>query len=66
VVRSPMPGDGAEFYSAVTESLEELKPWMPWAREKLTVEAEEEYMRRARTAFLERTDLALLLFLKGS
>jgi RimJ/RimL family protein N-acetyltransferase len=37
----------------VTESLEELRPWMPWARRELA-------------AFLERSDLMLLLFLKGT
>jgi RimJ/RimL family protein N-acetyltransferase len=65
-IRSPLPGDGAEVYAAVVESLEELKPWMPWARQELTVEVEEENMRRARAAFLERSDLMLLLFLKGT
>jgi hypothetical protein len=28
-IRSPMPGDGEEVYAAVSESLDELKPWMP-------------------------------------
>ena len=65
-IRSPLPGDGAEVYAAVVESLEELKPWMPWARQELTVEVEEENMRRARAAFLERSDLMLMLFLKGT
>ena len=65
-IRSPLPGDGAEVYAAVAESLEELKPWMPWAHRELTVEVEEEIMRRARAAFLERSDLMLLLFLKGT
>ena len=65
-IRSPLPGDGPEVYAAVAESLEELKPWMPWARRELTVEVEEENMRRARAAFLERSDLMLLLFLKGT
>src|SRR3712207_6192664 len=65
LIRSPLPGDGTELYAAVAESLEELKPWMPWARQELTVEVVEENMRRARAAFLERSDLMLLLFLKG-
>ena len=59
-----MPGDGAEVYAAVTESLDELKPWMPWARQEITVEVEEENMRRARARFVERSDLMMLLFLK--
>jgi RimJ/RimL family protein N-acetyltransferase len=66
LIRSPMPGDGAGVYAVVTESLEELRPWMPWARNELTVDVEEENMRRARAAFLERSDLMLLLFLKGT
>ena len=65
-IRSPLPGDGPEVYAAVAESLEELKPWMPWAHQELTLEVEEENMRRARAAFLERSDLMLLLFLKGT
>jgi RimJ/RimL family protein N-acetyltransferase len=66
LIRFPMPGDGAEVYAAVSESLDELRPWMPWARERLTADVEEEYMRRARAAFLERRDLTLLLLLKGT
>ena len=61
-----MPGDGAKDYAAIAESLEELKPWMPWARQELSVEVQEENMRRARVAFLQRSDLRLLLFLKGT
>jgi RimJ/RimL family protein N-acetyltransferase len=66
LIRCPMPGDGAEVYAAVSESLDELRPWMPWARERLTADVEEENMRRARAAFLERRDLTLLLFLRGT
>ncbi len=66
LIRSPLPGDGAEVYAAVAESLEELKPWLPWARRELTVEVKEENMRRGRAAFLERSDLMLLLFLNGT
>jgi hypothetical protein len=66
LIRCPMPGDGAEVYAAVSESLDELRPWMPWARERLTADVEEENMRQARAAFLERRDLMLLLFLKGT
>jgi RimJ/RimL family protein N-acetyltransferase len=66
LIRCPLPGDGAEVYAAVSESLDELRPWMPWARERLTADVEEENMRQARAAFLERRDLMLLLFLKGT
>jgi len=66
LIRCPMPGDGAKDYAAIAESLEELKPWMPWTRHELSVEVQEENMRRARVAFLQRSDLRLLLFLKGT
>jgi len=66
LIRCPMPGDGAKDYAAIAESVEELKPWMSWARQELTVEGQEENMRRARVAFLQRSDLRLLLFLKGT
>src|SRR4028119_1927329 len=39
---------------------------MPWARQEFSVEVQEENMRRARIAFLQRSDLRLLLFLKGT
>jgi len=61
-----MPGDGAKDYAAIVESLEELKPWMPWARKELSVEIQEETRRQARVAFLQRSELPLLLFLKGT
>jgi RimJ/RimL family protein N-acetyltransferase len=66
LIRSPMPGDGAELNAALTESLEELEPWMPWVRDHATVEASEESARRARVAFIERSDLRMHLFLKGT
>lgn len=66
IVRSPMPGDGPEFNAAKLESLEELKTWMLWAQEASTVEKSEEDMRQERVKFLERSNLMLLLFLKGT
>jgi RimJ/RimL family protein N-acetyltransferase len=65
-VRSPLPGDGPQMHAAVNESLEELSPWMPWPGEHETVEDSEASVRRARARFLERSDLQMLLFLKGT
>jgi RimJ/RimL family protein N-acetyltransferase len=65
-VRAPQPGDGPETYAAVTESLAELRPWMPWAKEATTVESQEDVMRRAHAEFVARNDLMLLLFLQGT
>ncbi len=66
LIRSPLPGDGHEVYAAVTESFAELTPWMPWPKEHRSVEDSEASVRRARARFLERADLRLLLFLKGT
>jgi ribosomal-protein-serine acetyltransferase len=65
-IRAPRPGDGPETYAAVTESLAELRPWMPWAEGVRSVESQEEVMRRAHAEFMARNDLMLLLFLKGT
>jgi len=66
LIRGALPGDGPEMYAAVNESLEELLPWMGWPRQHETVEDSEERIRRHRVRFLERSDLLLLLFLKGT
>jgi RimJ/RimL family protein N-acetyltransferase len=65
-IRSPLPGDGPEVNAAILESWPSLSRWMPWAREQPTVEQTEASVRRARCAFLERSDLRLHLFLKGT
>ena len=65
-IRSPMPGEGAEMQAAVAETLDDLRPWMPWADHVPTVEEDETLVRLARARFLTREDLALWLFLKGT
>ncbi len=66
LIRSPMPGDGPELHAAVRESMEELLPWMPWPTEHGTVEDSEASARGARVRFLERTELRMHLWLKGT
>lgn len=61
LIRSPRPGDGTMLYEAVIESLEHLKPWMPWAHNPVTLEAEEAVVRRMHANFLAREDLTLFL-----
>jgi RimJ/RimL family protein N-acetyltransferase len=65
-IRCPMPGDGAEVNAAILETLDELGPWMPWVNPIPTVEQTEEHQRKARVHFLERSDLPLNLYLKGT
>lgn len=66
LIRPPMPGDGPELYAAVKESLNELAPWMPWPKEHRTVGDSEASARGARARFLERKELRMHLFLKGT
>ena len=65
-IRAPRAEDGTEIHAAVGETFDDLKPWMPWAREMPTLEESETYVRRAQCQFLAREDLTLLLFLKGT
>jgi RimJ/RimL family protein N-acetyltransferase len=66
LIRSPLPGDGPGLHAAVTQSLDELTPWMPWPKEHKTVDDSEESARRARIAFLQRSELRLHLYLRGT
>ena len=65
-LRAPRFGDGAVLRAAVIENIEHLRPWMPWAREIPTPEAEEELVRRGRARYLLREDLWLFIWLKGT
>ena len=65
-IRGPMPGDGKELHTAVLESLDELRPWMPWAMNMLSEKGYEVRVREGRLKFLAREDLWLMLMLKGT
>jgi RimJ/RimL family protein N-acetyltransferase len=62
LIRAPRPGDGARVHEAIVESLEELRPWMPWAHEPHSVDVSEAYAREAAASFAARRDLPLFLF----
>ncbi len=66
LIRCPLPGDGHELHAAVRESIDELTHWMPWPKEHKTVEDSEASARRARVAFLQRSELRLHLYLRGT
>lgn len=65
-IRPPEPGDGRALYEAKEESLPELRPWLPWTRVELGVEAAETGCREAQARFLKREDLRLFLFDRAS
>ena len=66
LIRSPLPDDGPELHAAVRESIERLTPWMTWPKEHRTVDDSEASSRKARVAFLERSELRLHLYLIGT
>ena len=66
LIRAPLWGDGIAVNEAVHESIEELKPWMPWAQRLPSIEESEIEIRKSRLKFLERSDLRLLFFHKES
>jgi RimJ/RimL family protein N-acetyltransferase len=66
-IRGPLPGDGEKVHAAVVESVNELRPWMPWAAGKiLSVEEYEIRLREGQMKFLSREDLWMMILLKGT
>jgi RimJ/RimL family protein N-acetyltransferase len=65
-IRMPKPGDGKAVYEAMNASMNELKPWMPWAHRDQSDRDTEENVRSAYVKFLAREDLRLHIFHKES
>jgi len=65
LIHAPKPGDAPPIHAAIQESLEHLKPWMPWANEDETVEELETFLRTMAAKFLLREDLPLMLWRKS-
>lgn len=61
-LRCPQPGDGPAVHAAQTESLDELRRWMPWAQSAPQVDEAEAYCRRMQARFILREDLVWLAF----
>ncbi|NDI35046.1 GNAT family N-acetyltransferase [Chengkuizengella sediminis] len=64
LIRMPKPGDGGVVYHSINASIDELKPWMPFAQKEQTLEEVETNIRESYIKFLKREDLRLLVFLK--
>lgn len=64
ILRVPQTGGGAQLNEAIAESIDDLRAWMPWAKEVPPLEESEEYCRRAQAKFLAREDMGLQLFLR--
>lgn len=65
IIRFPRPlEDAAQVNAGVLSSLDELIPWMPWARQPYNLEQQIESLEKARQDSLEGADFRLLLFAK--
>ncbi len=64
LIRCHLPGEGVELNAAVRETLDSLRPWMPWAQTPPTIEDSEVYTRQSHADFAARRDFALRLWLK--
>jgi ribosomal-protein-serine acetyltransferase len=65
LIRAPQPGDGKAINNAVRVSIDELRPWMPWANIVPSLAESETYAREAALRFRNHEDLPLLLFRKS-
>lgn len=66
LIRMPRVGDGGFINPSVLESIDELRPWMPWAQQCPTLDQSEIHIRTAIAKWISREDLHLLCFLKGT
>jgi RimJ/RimL family protein N-acetyltransferase len=65
-IRMPKPGDGKAVFNAIQASIDELKPWMPFAQKEQSEQETEINIRVSYAEFLNREDLRLLIFLKDT
>ncbi|MEM7332843.1 MAG: GNAT family protein [Chloroflexota bacterium] len=64
LIRGPLPGDGKVVRPAVLESVDELRPWMPWAMNIPDEDGYEALVRQWHLDFMARKNLILFLFHK--
>lgn len=62
LIRSARAGDAAELNAAVIESMDALRPYMPWAQTEPSLAQSEGECRRMQAKFLLREDLPMLIF----
>jgi ribosomal-protein-serine acetyltransferase len=65
VLRAPASGRGPEIHEAVTESLDALRPWMPWARESRAPEDAERHCREMLAKWHAREELDFCFYDKA-
>ena len=66
VIRSPREADAHQLMQAIAETLDDLKPWMPWADHIPTLPEAIENCAKAQKAFKDGSDYRFHLFLRDS
>jgi RimJ/RimL family protein N-acetyltransferase len=66
LLRAPQEGDGIALNQAVRQSLDELRPWMPWAQKAPSRKQSELICRQMAARFAQRSDLPLFIFARGA
>jgi RimJ/RimL family protein N-acetyltransferase len=66
LLRCPQPGEGPLLCAMQTETIPDLKPWMPWGQQAPTPEESEAYCRRMKARFILREDLVWFVFERGA
>jgi len=64
-LRANRAGGGAAINAAFVESHAELRPWMPWARDAISVEQSEEHCRRMHARWHAREELDFCFWRKA-
>ena len=64
-LRATRAGYGAALHAAIMESLDDLRLWMPWAREPRTLETSEARCREATARWHSREELDFCFFSRG-
>jgi RimJ/RimL family protein N-acetyltransferase len=65
ILRAPTPGDGLAANEAVLETWDELHRWMPWARERPSIEQSEERVRELRAMHTEGKAIPMTMWLRA-
>jgi RimJ/RimL family protein N-acetyltransferase len=63
-IRPCLPDDGKIVHETIVRSKEQLKMWLPFAKEDRTVDEVEDGIRQSYAEFIKRTDFRLHIFLK--
>jgi RimJ/RimL family protein N-acetyltransferase len=66
VIRTPAESDAAQLVEAIAETIDRLRPWMPWADHIPTLAEAAENCRQAEQAFRAGRDHRVHLFLRDS